>query len=120
MKKLLITLIVIAAFVGGVFYVVPEYQDRKELYGITDPLVKSLETTYDSYGLFGPVKHKKTSHNYVAGPIGRLIIVNYTDYADHINYEKLEMVLKRHYKHNRTVREVFRNEGGTITIDCRR
>ena len=52
--------------------------------------------------------------------MGRLIIVKKNLTADDIPYEKLAEILKRHYKSNKKVNDVFVNNGGTVTIDCRK
>lgn len=40
--------------------------------------------------------------------------------ADEKEYDKLEKNLARRYSGKEMVNEVFKNRGGTITIDCRR
>lgn len=117
--KVIIAIVAVLAIAGATLYAVPEHKDRQELYGVTDPLVKGLETTYESYGLIGVAKFQQESEHYVAIPFGRMIGVNYTDKVKKINYDKLLKVLQRHYKGRKVVNNIFINEAGSITIDCR-
>lgn len=48
----------IACFLIGCFLVSCS-PGKKELYGITDSFVESLQTTYDSYGIWGGAEHAK-------------------------------------------------------------
>ena len=48
---------------------------KKELYKETDAFVQSLETTYESYGIFGGTNYSITTSDglYTITPMGRLI-----------------------------------------------
>lgn len=92
-----------------------------ELYGITDDFVDKLQTTYQSYGLLGgmdDVKYTK-DREYQVFPVGRLINVRIERFADDEEYESMRKVLESHYSGDRRVNQVYRNQAGTIMIDCR-
>ncbi|MCR5270937.1 MAG: ABC transporter [Prevotella sp.] len=93
----------------------------RELYGITDEYVEKLRTTYDSYGLFDIKYNSKSTADkeYSVTPIGRLIIVKIEREADDQEYENLREALESHYSGDNSVNKVYRNQGGTIAIDCR-
>ena len=96
-------------------------EPNAELYKITDVFVKSLQTTYNSYGLFGGLNHTKTTKDglYKITPVGRLINVRIEKIANDNEYEDLKKDLKKHYKNNTYVNDVYICNGGTIMIDCR-
>lgn len=92
-----------------------------ELFDITDEFVEKLHTTYNSYGLLGGMEHTKYTKDreYKVFPIGRLINVRIEHYATNEEYESLRKALDNHYSDNYRVRSVYRNQAGTIMIDCR-
>ncbi len=92
-----------------------------DLYEKTDTLVKSLETTYNSYGMLGGNDHVKTADNglYTIRPIGRLVNVKIEKSVGSDEYEDLKNDLKKHYKGNSNVNDVYICRAGTIMIDCR-
>jgi hypothetical protein len=94
---------------------------KKKLYGITDSFIESLQTTYDSYGILGGKEHIKTTSDgqYQVMPVGRLINVKILKVVTDDVYKDLEEDLKSHYKDDKRVNDVYRNNGGTIMIDCR-
>jgi hypothetical protein len=94
---------------------------KKELYDITDTFIESLQTTYDSYGVLGGKEHIKTTSDgqYQVLPVGRLINVKILKVVTDDVYKDLEEDLKSHYKDDKRVNNVYRNNGGTIMIDCR-
>lgn len=94
---------------------------KKELYGITDSFVESLQTTYDSYGILGGKEHIKTTSDgqYQVMPVGRLINVKILKVVSDDVYKDLKEDLKNHYKADKRVNDVYINNGGTIMIDCR-
>lgn len=94
---------------------------KKELYSITDSFVKSLQTTYNSYGILGDDDHKKVTSDgqYQVMPVGRLINVKILKVVSDDIYKDLKEELKSHYKNNKSVNDVYINNGGTIMIDCR-
>lgn len=92
-----------------------------ELYTITDEFVEKLQTTYQSYGMLGGMEYTKYTKNkeYKVFPMGRLINVRIERYADDDEYESLRKALESHYSGDRRVNQVYRNQAGTIMIDCR-
>ena len=93
----------------------------KELYEITDEFVEKLQTTYQSYGMLGGMDDTKYTKDkeYKVFPIGRLINVRIEHYANDDEYESLRKALESHYSDDSRVNKVYRNQAGTIMIDCR-
>ena len=114
MKKILICFIVLILIIGC-------SQSKKELYKETDAFVQSLDTTYESYGLFGGTDHSITTSDglYTISPIGRLINVKIQKVVSDDEYEKLRKDLEQHYKNDTRVNDVYICQAGTIMIDCR-
>lgn len=94
---------------------------NSKLYNITDEFVESLQTTYQSYGVFGGFEYTKYTpdSSYRVMPVGRLINVRIENSVDASEYESLMNDLKDHYKGNTNVNDVYICNGGTIMIDCR-
>ena len=92
-----------------------------ELFEITDGFVENLETKYESYGVFGGLDYTKYTKDkeYQVTPMGRMIIVKIQHYADADEYESLRKALESHYSGDSRVNQVYRNQGGTLMIDCR-
>lgn len=92
-----------------------------DLYGITDEFVENLQTTYQSYGMLGGMEFTKYTKDgiYKVFPMGRLINVRIERYADDEEYESLRKALESHYSRDSRVNQVYRNQAGTIMIDCR-
>ena len=92
-----------------------------ELYSITDEFVENLQTTYQSYGMLGGVEYTKYTKDkeYKVFPMGRLINVRIERYADDNEYESLRKAPESHYSGDSRVNQVYRNQAGTIMIDCR-
>lgn len=116
MKKIIIcfvSFILIIGFTGC--------SSKSELYEKTDGFVQSLETTYESYGLFGAVGNSVTTSDglYQITPVGRLVNVKILKVASKEEYEDLREDLEDHYKNDRRVNEVYIAKAGTIMIDCR-
>ncbi len=93
----------------------------RELFEITDEYVESLNSTYESYGVFGGLKHEKLTKDkeYKVFPIGRLINVRIEHEASDDDYESLRRSLESHYSGDSRVNQVYRCQGGTLMIDCR-
>ena len=79
-----------------------------------------LDEIYEHYDALGKRSTDTSDGKYKVTPMGRLIIVKKNLTADDIPYEKLAEILKRHYKSNKKVNDIFVNNSGTITIDCRK
>ena len=92
-----------------------------ELFEITDEFVEKLHTTYQSYGVFGGMDDTQYTKDreYKVFPMGRLINVRIERYADDDEYESLRKALESHYSGDSRVNQVYRNQAGTIMIDCR-
>ena len=112
MKKIILILFVIF-FVGC--------NQHPDLYKITDGLVSSLQTEYESYGILGGTDYKQLTPDgkYQIMPVGRLINVKIMDVASDDDYEDLRQDLKNHYKGDSRVNCVYRCQAGTLMIDCR-
>lgn len=92
---------------------------HKELFKITDKVVESLYTEYESYGMFGGKEEYTSDREYKVMPIGRLVNVRIEREATDKEYEDLLEDLQSHYKGNRHVNQVYRCQAGTLMIDCR-
>ncbi|MBQ2674547.1 MAG: ABC transporter [Prevotella sp.] len=92
-----------------------------ELFEITDEFVENLHTKYESYGLFGGLDYTKHTkdNEYQVVPMGRMICVKIEHVADDDEYESLRRALESHYSDDSRVKSVYRNQGGTLMIDCR-
>lgn len=115
MKKTLIYIISLILVIGC------SSQTNKELFKETDSFVESLQTTYESYGLFGGSEHSKTTSDglYTINPVGRLINVKIQKVASSEEYEELRKDLEEHYKSDSRVNKVYICGAGTVMIDCR-
>lgn len=71
--------------------------------------------------MFGGLDDPKYTNNrkYQVFPMGRLINVRIEYYADNNEYESLRKALESHYSGDRRVNQVYRNQAGTIMINCR-
>lgn len=115
MKKLL--------FITAIFVILCSCNSIKygELFEITDEFVEELQTTYQSYGMLGGLDYTKYTKDkeYKVFPMGRLINVRIERYANDDEYESLRKALESHYSGDMRVNRVYRNQAGTIMIDCR-
>ena len=84
------------------------------LFAKTDYYVNKL-----GYSGSGGVDSSDTSDgNYTVSIMGRIIVVK-KKYSSSTTYSELESVLYNRYKSNSKVKDVYKNNAGTITIDCR-
>ena len=115
MEKLFIVLTILVATAGCSIA-------NGELYKATDSFIESLSTTYDRYPILGGSNYSKTTSDgkYLITPVGRLIVVKIQRSGGKEEYEKLKKSIERYYKNNTRVNNVFLNESGTVSIDCRR
>ena len=91
-----------------------ENTEYKALFYTTDRFVNKLGYSSSS------VDSETTSDGkYLVSVFGRLIIVKKKSYAGP-SYSVVQEALYSHYKSNSIVNNVFINNGGTITIDCRK
>ena len=87
--------------------------EYKALFYTTDKFVKDL-------GYSGSKTDSDTTSDrkYIVTVLGRLIIVK-KNTTTGPSYKEVREALYAHYKSNSIVKDVFINNGGTITIDCR-
>jgi len=114
MKKLLIYFISLILVVGC-------SPSKKELYKETDAIIQSLETTYESYGLFGGAENSITTSDglYTITPVGRLINIKIQKVVTDDEYDNLRNDLEKHYKNDVRINKVYICGAGTVMIDCR-
>lgn len=93
--------------------------EDRELFEITDHFVENLQTTYQSYGLSTKFEETTKSGTYQVIPIGRMINVKIMHYASSSDYEDLCNTLKKHYKGDSRVNNVYVCQAGTVMVDCR-
>lgn len=112
MKKIILFFIAVTIF---------GCSDKSELFKETDSFVHSLQTEYESYGIFGNDEHSKTTNDglYTISPIGRLINVKIQKVVNAKEYEDLKKDLEDHYQGDPRVNSVYICQAGTIMIDCR-
>ena len=91
----------------------------RDLFGITDNVVESLYTEYESYGLAGGEAQYTDDQHFRVQPFGRLVNVKIDEVVPDSEYEKVRDALKAHYEGDRRVNDVYICNGGTIMIDCR-
>ena len=93
-----------------------------ELYEETDDFVESLTMRgVYSYGITGPLRYERftSNGNYKIAPLGRLVNVRIEKQHDRSDYEFLVGKLRKRYKNNPKVKNVYISRGGTLMIDCR-
>lgn len=90
------------------------------LFSRTDYFIDMLDTVYDRYDAFGSKSQDSSDGKYTVTPMGRLIVVKKKASAGSVSYADIESALTNHYKTNSKVKDVYQNNGGTVTIDCRR
>lgn len=78
-----------------------------------------LDKIYESYDVFWGRASDTSDGNYTVTPMGRLIVVKKKSY-NKTTYEEIKGALQKHYKNKYKVKDFFINNGGTITIDCRK
>lgn len=91
-----------------------------KLFVVTDTFVDFLsESSYNSYDAFGK-KQKETSDGvFLVTPMGRMIVVKIQK-PSQADYDSTLKYLEQRYSKKYYVKDIFKNNGGTITIDCRR
>lgn len=117
-KELLLTLLAVV-FVMGLSSCSKDDDNEKEnieykaLFYTTDKFVKDL-------GYSGSKTYSETTSDrkYIVTVLGRLIIVKKKDITGP-SYRQVQEALYSHYLSNSIVKDVFINNNGTITIDCR-
>jgi hypothetical protein len=89
------------------------------LFSKTDYFIDMLDVIYERYDAFGLRAEDTSDGNFRVTPMGRLIIVKKISYYSDITYTDIKEALESHYRKNSKVKEVYINNGGTVTIDCR-
>lgn len=91
-----------------------------KLFTVTDTFVDFLqESSYNSYDAFGN-KAKETSDGvFLVTPAGRMIAVKIKK-SSQADYDTTLGYLEDRYSGKSNVKDIYKNNGGTITIDCRR
>ena len=116
MRKFIFVVLLLTTIISGCNSI-----KYSELFTITDEFVEKLNTTYQSYGILGGMDYTKYTKDkeYKVFPVGRLINVRIERFADDDEYENLRKALESHYSGDSRVNQVYRNQAGTIMIDCR-
>lgn len=78
-----------------------------------------LDVVYEHYDAFGSKATETSDGKFTVTPMGRLIIVKKNSYATDVTYTDVKEALENHYQNNYKVNDVYINNGGTVTIDCR-
>ena len=90
------------------------------LFSKTDYFIDMLDTVYEHYDALGKRASDSSDGKFTVTPIGRMIVVKKKASAASMTYDDVEDALSIHYKGHRKVNSVYKNNGGTITIDCRK
>lgn len=90
------------------------------LFSKTDYFIDMLDEVYEHYDALGKRSSETSDYKYTVTPMGRLIIVKIKSSTSSVTYTEVKDALARHYKNNKKVKDVFINNGGTVTIDCRK
>lgn len=97
-----------------------ESQTFSALFLKTDHFIDMLDTVYEKYDALGKKATDTSDGKFTVTPMGRLIIVKKKALASDITYSQVQTALQNHYKNKSKVKDVFLNNGGTVTIDCRK
>lgn len=90
------------------------------LFSKTDNFIDMLDTIYESYDMLGKRSSDTSDNKYTVTPIGRLIVVKKKSSASDVSYNEIKEALTQHYKNKYKVKDVYLNNAGTVTIDCRK
>ena len=97
-----------------------DFEDNfSALFAKTDYFIDMLDVVYEHYDAFGSKATETSDGKFTVTPIGRLIVVKKKSYVTDVTYTDVAVALKNHYRNNYKVNEVYINNGGTVTIDCR-
>ena len=91
-------------------------KEKHQLIKLTDQYVENIHI---NIGLFDVPSDNTPNGTWKVGRVGRMVIVKCNEYIEPTEYERVKNMLQRRYKNKTSVRNVFINGGGTITIDCR-
>lgn len=90
------------------------YNKYTALFSKTDSYVKKLKTSSSLMD-----SSNTSDGKYTVTVFGRLIIVKKNNISGE-SYSEIKTALKDHYKNEYSVNDVYLNNGGTVTIDCRK
>lgn len=97
-----------------------DFEDNfSALFAKTDYFIDMLDVIYEHYDAFGSKATETSDGKFTVTPIGRLIVVKKKSYVTDVTYTDVAVALENHYRNNYKVNEVYINNGGTVTIDCR-
>lgn len=97
-----------------------DFEDNySALFAKTDYFIDMLDVVYEHYDAFGSKATETSDGKFTVTPMGRLIIVKKNSYATDVTYTDVKEALENHYQNNYKVNDVYINNGGTVTIDCR-
>lgn len=97
-----------------------DFEDNfSALFAKTDYFIDMLDVVYEHYDAFGSKATETSDGKFTVTPIGRLIVVKKKSYVTDVTYTDVAVALENHYRNNYKVNEVYINNGGTVTIDCR-
>lgn len=91
-----------------------EITEYKALFYTTDKFVNDL-----GYSGSKADSETTTDRKYIVSVLGRIIIVKKNSYTGP-SYREVRDALYSHHKSNSRVNDVFINQNGTVTIDCRK
>lgn len=97
-----------------------DFEDNySALFAKTDYFIDMLDVVYEHYDAFGSKATETSDGKFTVTPMGRLIIVKKNSYVTDVTYTDVKEALENHYQNNYKVNDVYINNGGTVTIDCR-
>jgi hypothetical protein len=85
----------------------------------TDYFIDMLDIVYENYDAFGSKTKGSSDGKFTVSPIGRMIVVKKKIAVGNISYAEIESALKSHYRNKSKVNDVYQNNAGTVTVDCR-
>lgn len=78
-----------------------------------------VKTDYYVKSTTGAGSSKTSDDLYLVTKLGKLVIVKKNTTSNTITYTEIATALESHYANNSNVKDVFKNNAGTVTIDCR-
>lgn len=118
-KELLVALLSVIFMIGLTSCSKDDDNDKenieyKALFYTTDRFVQKL-----GYSGSNADSETTSDRKYIVTSLGRLIIVK-KNITSGPSYIEVREALYSHYRTNSIVKDIFINNGGTITIDCRK
>lgn len=99
----------------------PDYSKYNPLFSTVDTFVKKLDSssTY-SYPINGSAKKTTSDYKFEVKPVGRLIGITPRSSMTKSELTVVKEALDWKFGSKYVVKDIFLNNGGGITIDCRR